>query len=141
MEQTQKFTRRCTDTALSQLPIRQTQLTSTAFGSAVCQTAPFPRDLIGPDDLHRVLTNGDDRELDALLCNPSLSDKLLEELYRHTNAFASIPEERWSMLVYVSRKNERLRTKDNEDDMPDMGYYSIHRAIFQLLEIVPLEWR
>jgi hypothetical protein len=101
----------------------------------------FPRDLIGPDGVHRVLTNGDNRELDALLCNPTLSDKLLEELYQHTNAFASIPEERWAGLVYASRRNERLRTKDDEGDMPDMGYYSIHKSIFQLLETAPLDYR
>jgi hypothetical protein len=99
----------------------------------------FPRELIGPDEVRRVLAQAEGHELEAFLCNPSISDKLLEELYQRAGAFASIPEERWSTLVYISRKNERLRTEQDLDDMPDMGHYSIHRAIFHLLEIAPLE--
>jgi hypothetical protein len=41
-------------------------------------------------------------------------------------------------LIYLSRKNERLVTKEDTDDMPDMGHYRIHRAIFRLLEIAPV---
>src|SRR5262249_39684024 len=42
----------------------------------------FPRDLIGPEEVHRVLATGEDAEAEALICNPSVSDKLLEELYK-----------------------------------------------------------
>jgi hypothetical protein len=41
-------------------------------------------------------------------------------------------------LIYLSRKNERLVTEEDSDDMPDMGHYSIHHAIFHLLEIAPV---
>jgi hypothetical protein len=101
----------------------------------------FPRELIGEAEMHRVLANGESAEVEALLCNPSLSDEMLEELYQHTGAFAPIPEERWRNLVYVSRKNERLGREEDTDDSPDMGHFRIHKAIFRLLEIAPLEKR
>ena len=93
----------------------------------------FPRQLIGQEEIHRVLAAGDDAEAEALICNPSVSDRLLGELYKRTNAFATLPEERWRHLVYLSRKNERLVTKEDSEDMPDMGYLGIHDAIFHLL--------
>ena len=98
----------------------------------------FPRQLIGREEIHRVLAAGDDAEAEAFICNPSVSDELLEELYKRTDAFATLPEERWRNLIYLSRKNERLLTKEDTDDMPDMGHYRIHRAIFRLLEIAPV---
>jgi len=98
----------------------------------------FPRRLLGPEEIHRVLAAGEDGEAEALICNPSVSDRLLEELYKRTDAFATLPEERWRNLIYLSRKNERLVTKEDSDDMPDMGHYSIHHAIFDLLEIAPV---
>jgi hypothetical protein len=71
----------------------------------------FPRQLIGREEIHRVLAAGDDAEAEAFICNPSVSDELLEELYKRTDAFATLPEERWRNLIYLSRKNERLLTK------------------------------
>ena len=98
----------------------------------------FPRRLIGPEEIQRVLAAGEDGEAEALICNPSVSDDLLEELYGRTGAFATLAEERWRNLIYLSRKNERLVTEEDSDDMPDMGHYRIHHAIFKLLEIAPV---
>ena len=84
------------------------------------------------------LAAGEDAEAEALICNPSVSDKLLEELYGRTGAFATLAEERWRNLIYLSRKNERLVTEEDSHDMPDMGHYRIHHAIFRLLEIAPV---
>jgi hypothetical protein len=58
----------------------------------------FPRRLIGQEEIHRVITGGDDAEAEALICNPSVSDRLLEELYKRSGAFANLDEERWSRL-------------------------------------------
>src|SRR5262249_38804456 len=44
----------------------------------------FPRDLIGPEEIRRVLAAAEDAEAEALICNPSVSDRLLEELYTCT---------------------------------------------------------
>jgi hypothetical protein len=101
----------------------------------------FPRELIGENELNRILTAGDAAEVEALLCNPSVAENLLEELYTHTGAFAKIVEERWCRLVYLSRKNERIGTEEEYPDSPDTGHYAIHKAIFRLLEIAPLEMR
>ena len=99
----------------------------------------FPKDLIGEAEIRRLLSNGEDAEIEALLCNPSVSTKMLEELYGHTGAYAALPDERWCQLVYVSRKNERIGTEEDWVDSPDMEHYGIHKAIFRLLEIAPLE--
>jgi hypothetical protein len=42
-------------------------------------------------------------------------------------------------LIYLSRKNERLVTNEDDDYSPDIGHRAIHRAIFRLLEIAPVE--
>lgn len=99
----------------------------------------FPRELIGEAEFQRMLTNGDSAEVEALLCNPQLSDEMLRDLYRHAGVFAALPEGRWCELVNLSRNNERLGRKEDTDDMPDVGHYRIHGAIFRLLEIAPLE--
>jgi hypothetical protein len=101
----------------------------------------FPSELIGPEEIHRVLlAAGESAEAEALICNPSVSDKLLEELYGRTGAFATIPDKRWNHLVYLSRKNERLVTREDSDDMPDTGHYGIQHAIFRLLETAPVHY-
>ena len=99
----------------------------------------FPKNLIGEAEIHHLLTNGEHAEIEALLCNPSLSTKILEELYEHTGACATIPDERWCQLVHVSRKNERIGIEKDRHDSPDMDHYRIHKALFRLLEIAPLE--
>jgi hypothetical protein len=87
------------------------------------------------------LTVGDAAEAEALLCNPSVADQLLVDLYAHTGTCANIEDERWCNLVYFSRKNERIGTEEEYPDSPDMEHYRIHKAIFRLLEIAPLELR
>lgn len=123
-------------------------VTDGVFGSAASQIARWhigawtlPRRLIGPEEIQRVLAAGDEREAEALICNHSVSDRLLEELYERTGACASLPEERWSTLIYLSRNNERLFTREDSYDMPDTGHYGIQHAIFELLAIAPVEKR
>jgi hypothetical protein len=99
----------------------------------------FPRRLIGPEEVNRVLAAGEDAEAEALMCNPSVSDSLLEELYTRTGACTALPEERWESLVYFSRKNARLGMNKDSDAGPDMWHYSVNRAIFRLLEIAPVK--
>jgi hypothetical protein len=106
--------------------------------SAAHWVRDFPRSLIGPEEIHRVLAAGEDAEAEALICNPSVSDKLLEELYKRTDAFATLPEERWLKLIYLSGKNERLVTNEDNYDGPDMGHRRFNDAIFQLLETAPV---
>src|SRR5439155_8681716 len=95
--------------------------------------------LIVEDETVRGFTSEEDPQTVALLHNPSVSEKLLEALYSHTGTFATLEEERWCRLVAISSKNERLRTEIDYHDSPDMEHYSIHKAIFRLLEIAPLK--
>jgi hypothetical protein len=107
-----------------------------------CLSNPYvyrPGRLIGSDEVHRIIATGEDAEAEALICNPSVSDRLLEELYTRTGAFAALAEERWESLVYFSHKNERLGTNKDSDAGPDMWHHSVNRAIFRLLEIAPVE--
>jgi hypothetical protein len=99
----------------------------------------FPRRLVGPEEVNRVLAAGEDEEVEALICNPSVSDRLLEELYTRTGACAALAEERWRSLVYFSHKNKRLGTNKDSDAGPDMWHYRVNLAIFRLLEIAPVE--
>ena len=107
-----------------------------------CLSNPYvyrPGRLIGSDEVHRIIATGEDAEAEALICNPSVSDRLLEELYTRTGAFAALAEERWESLVYFSHKNEHLGTNKDSDAGPDMWHHSVNRAIFRLLEIAPVE--
>ena len=101
----------------------------------------FPERLIGPEEIQRIIAAGEDAETEALICNPSVSEKLLAELYTRTGAFAALADERWETLVDFSRTNERLVTNKDTDAGPDLGHSRIHDAIFRLLEIAPVEKR
>jgi hypothetical protein len=104
-----------------------------------CLSNRSARGLIDPEEIQRIVAAGDDAEAEALICNPSVSDRLLEELYERTGAFATLADERWSTLIYLSRRNERLVTNEDSDAGPDLGHYRIHHAIFKLLEIAPVD--
>ena len=100
----------------------------------------FPVELVGAEEMRRLITSGDDDEVVALVRNPSVADKFLEALYTRAGPFAEIDDKRWAKFVYLSSKNDRLRTNEDDDSGPDMGHYSIHKAIFRLLEIAPLDF-
>jgi hypothetical protein len=99
----------------------------------------FPAELIGAEEMHRLIARGDNYEATALVRNPSVSDRFLEALYLRSGPFAAIEEERWCSLVATSAKNERLNTNEDDEHGPDMGHYSIHKAIFRLLETAPVD--
>lgn len=100
----------------------------------------FPAQLIGADEMTRLITSGDDDEIVALVRNSSVADRFLEALYMRSGPFAELDEKRWAKFVILSSKNDRLRTNEDDDSGPDMGHYSIHRAIFHLLQIAPLDF-
>jgi hypothetical protein len=99
----------------------------------------FPAELIGAEEMHCLIARGDNYEATALVRNPSVSDRFLEALYLRSGPFAAIEEERWCSLVVTSAKNERLNTNEDDEHGPDMGHYSIHKAIFRLLETAPVD--
>jgi hypothetical protein len=98
----------------------------------------FPTGLIGEQETRRLLMQAKDAEITALIRNPSISDKLLESLYKRTDVFAQMPEERWCGLVELSSKNERLVTDYSDSHSPDLGFINIQNAIFNLLETAPV---
>jgi hypothetical protein len=92
--------------------------------------------IIGTAETRRVLAEADWDEADALICNPHISDRLLEALYERGEPFSQFDEERWRYLVMMSKKNCRLvDCRDGED--PDLGHFRIQRTIFGLLERAP----
>jgi hypothetical protein len=121
--------------ATNWLPFQSNYLdwTEKAVGPAVpdnfhwtCGTTAYP-------------SEGDRDEVEALICNPAISEELLEELYRHTGAFAGLPNDRWCQLVVQSSRNERLNTDKSNFIGPDLGHFHIHNAIFHLLETAPVD--
>lgn len=99
----------------------------------------YPAQLIGASEMHRLITAGDDAEVSALARNPKVSDRFLEALYLRFGPFAEIDEKRWCILIAASSKNERLKTCEDDESGPDLGHYSIQKAIFTLLETAPLD--
>jgi hypothetical protein len=84
----------------------------------------FPREIIGQQEIFRVLSQAGEAEAAALIQNPSIS-RLLEPLYRRADMFAQMPEENWCRLVSLSSKNERLVTDKPSQDSPDLDFLRI----------------
>jgi hypothetical protein len=118
--------------------IRVSCLSNTTV-STVHWVRHFPRELIGPEETWRVLYQGGDPEITALIRNPSIDAELLKALYERTDRFAQMPDERWCDLVSLSTENARLVTYEDSWDSPDLDHMQIQDAIFKLLEIAPLK--
>ncbi|MGE9010571.1 hypothetical protein ACO2JO_18455 [Leptospira interrogans] len=101
----------------------------------------FPRELIGEGELLHVLAEADFLEAEALICNPAVSDRLLEQLYKREVPFAKLTDERLCNLVSCSRKNARINTNEDDNESPDLGHYRIHNAILELVETAPVNAR
>jgi hypothetical protein len=101
----------------------------------------FPRDVAGEQEILRILSESEPLELEALVSNPTVSDKLLEEIFSLTGLMKRLSEDRRHAAVIYAARNERISTNKEDYDSPDMGHYGIHKAIFRLLEIAPVEPR
>ena len=97
--------------------------------------------MLGEEEVQHIFEEADFSEAEALVCNPQISDKLLEQLYKREGPFAKVADERLAQLVSSSGKNERLNTNNDDDESPDLGHYSIHNAILQLVETAPINPR
>jgi hypothetical protein len=65
----------------------------------------FPAQLVGEEEMRRLITSGDGDEVVALVRNPSIADRFLEALYTRAGSFAEIEDERWG-----SSSTSRQRT-------------------------------
>jgi hypothetical protein len=101
----------------------------------------FPIEIIGSEEIRRIVNEASSSEVAALIQNPKVSDNLLEALYKHQGVFAGTLEERWQQLIYVSASNARLVTEYEYEDSPNMGHYGIHKSIFGLLETAPVNYQ
>lgn len=97
----------------------------------------FPEGVLGTEEFARLINEGDDEYLAALLSNPNVADKFLETLYKNEGYFASLPDERRRCLVYLSSCNPRLTTQEDFEDGPDLGYMHIHKGIIAMLACAP----
>ncbi len=102
----------------------------------------FPEDVLGTKEFTRLITEGDEVDLAALLSNPNLADEVFEALYKNEGLFASLPDERRRRLVHMSIYNPRLVTSCDTDYGPDSGYLKIHETIITMLASAPTteEW-
>lgn len=97
----------------------------------------FPSEIIGEDEVYRILAVGTDEEMKALLGNPALDTKLIEDIFSLRGLIAELPDERKRTIVYRASKNTRIGVEKEYDDSPDMEHYGIQKAIFTLLEAAP----
>jgi hypothetical protein len=97
----------------------------------------FPEDVIGEQELQRIIERGDDQEWTALLQNPEVDCRLLEDLYLTAGFFKNLDDKQRCRMVLASAKNPRLCDKRDSDSGPDMDHYRVHKAIFMMIETVP----
>ena len=101
----------------------------------------FPREVLGEREVFRIFSEADQLELEAMVSNPTVSDELLEEIFSMTGVMPQLSDERRNAVVRYAAQNERININKESPDGPDMGHYSIHKAIFRFLEIAPVEPR
>jgi hypothetical protein len=92
----------------------------------------FPRELIGNDELERILVESEYGLGETLVRNPEVSDQLLEQLYKREGVFANIPDQRLAHLVHSSRENERINTNNDDDYSPDLGTTAFRMRSYSL---------
>lgn len=97
----------------------------------------FPVEIIGEDELKRILASDEERDAGALLANPRISDKLLQDLFARQGLFADLPETRWLRLLVLAVDNKRIVTNEDDSEGPDMGHYGIQKSILTLLHEAP----
>jgi hypothetical protein len=74
----------------------------------------FPTTFIGLAELQRIFSEGERDEVEALICNPAISEELLEELYRHTGVFAQLPQSAGGKLwLNPPEMSDSTRTRVN----------------------------
>jgi len=98
----------------------------------------FPHELIGNEEVERIIVSGEESEIEALFANPKCSDEMLEQLFKGEGPLQKIEEKRRAHLIHVAAKNARINTDESNDGGPDLGYYRIHRAITHCFENVPV---
>jgi hypothetical protein len=99
---------------------------------------PFPHELIGDEEVERIIASGEWSEIEALLGNPKCSDKMLEQLFQGDGPFSKIEEKRRAHLIHVAVKNARINIDRSDNSGPDLGHYRIQRAITHVFENAPV---
>lgn len=102
---------------------------------------PTPEDIVGKDELARLVSEGDDDELGALLANP-ISARLLTALYKGEGLFSSLDDGRRRKLVMLPIFNPRLNDDQSNEHGPDLTYWRMHEGIIGMLASAPtdLSW-
>lgn len=99
----------------------------------------FPAEMMGEAEFARLLVEGSDEELCALVTNPRVDEDVLRDLYLNAGVFAKLPDKRRWHLVYWSADNSRLSIDDSDEHGPDMGHMAIHGAIIKMLAAAPVD--
>jgi hypothetical protein len=100
----------------------------------------YPEKIIGSEEIRRIIAHADGWEVSALILNPAISEELLQSLYERKEPFTQLPEERWLRLIAYSSDNERLVSKYEDDEGPDLGHFRIYKSILALLEKAPINY-
>lgn len=97
----------------------------------------FIRGFLDKVDVKELMTAETEDEIATFLGNPTIPTDRLESLFSRTDEFENIEHDKWVPYIYYAARNPRLNRDGSNRHGPDMGHYSIHKAIFRLLEIAP----
>lgn len=101
-----------------------------AFGSYDSALAGFD------GELRRLVLEGDDDEVRALLGNPRRR-YALEMLFARKGHLEGIPDDQWLRGVRATHGNPALNTDGSNEHGPDLACWSLHDALWQLVKTAP----
>ncbi len=101
-------------------------------------SSEFPKNVLSEKEFERLMTEGENDEIIALLSNSNLADEVLTALYKNEGLFASLSDERRHLLVAGSANNPRLITNEDSELGLDIGHMRIRDAIITMLASAPL---
>lgn len=91
-----------------------------------------------PDELSRLLHEGDDAEIFAWLSNPHARD-ILPDIYGRRNRGKGLTWDRLARLVLISVNNPDLNLDKSNEHGPDLTAWDIQKRIFELLRGAPVD--
>jgi hypothetical protein len=98
----------------------------------------LPFNILGTTETKRLMLEGEWDEVGALLSNPQLDADFLAGLYRKTDLFADIEQERLRRLIHSTAGNPRLAIRRDMVAGPDLAHGGAQQGIIHLLETAPV---
>lgn len=99
----------------------------------------FPEELVGGEEVRRLLADGTDQELEALVSNPAFDAGMMQSMFSLQPPLSEHPEKRQLNVLHLTARNPRIDIEKGGYESPDREHYAIHKGIFTLLEVAPVD--